>query len=141
MKKLTVFILAVLMAITCVSTALAANWVEIGRTKEYIYSIDVSSVRQTGNTFRMWVKYIVRTPKVQTEFKKILRSSKTPAYIVSYFEYKIDEPASRIISSTTYAKDGTVIYSSGEYYEWNMCPPGSFSDDMWHAGRVILGLE
>lgn len=48
MKKLTVFILAALIAITCVSTALAADWVEIGEGGGTIQSVDVSSVRQTG---------------------------------------------------------------------------------------------
>ncbi len=141
MKKLTVFILAALMAITCVSTALAANWVEIDRNNEFICSIDVSSVRQTGNIFRMWHKIILRTPQKQAEYKKGLRSSKTPAYFVQYVEYKIDEPAYRVISSACYAKDSTVADSSNVYSEWRMIPPDSRGEIMWHIGRRILGLE
>ena len=141
MKKLTVFILAALIAITCVSTALAANWVEAGRTNDLIYSVEASSIRRTGNTFRMWDKCILRTPRIQAEWKKLFGTSKTPAYYVEYLECKIDEPARRQISITLYAKDGTVIASEGESYEWDMLPPGSWGDIMWHFGRIVLKLE
>ncbi|MBQ0054954.1 MAG: hypothetical protein KBS54_02265 [Synergistaceae bacterium] len=141
MKKLTVFILAALIAITCVSTALAANWVETGRNDNSIFSVDISSVRRTDDTFRMWKKCVLCTPQAQAEWKKILESSKTPVYYVEYSEYKIDEPASRSISTTYYAEDGTVVHSFGEYYEWKMFPPDSVGEDMWHCGRQVLGLE
>lgn len=141
MKKLTVSILAALIAITCVSIALAANWVETGRNDDVIFSVDVSSVRRTGDMFRMWKKCILCTPQAQAKWKKVLESSKTPAYYVEYTEYKIDEPASRCISSTYYAEDGTVIRSFGESYEWSMSPPETLGEDIWYFGRITLGLE
>lgn len=141
MKKLTVFILAALIAITCVSTALAADWVEIGEGGGTIQSVDVSSVRQTGNTFRMWDKCILCTPQAQAELQKNLKLSKTPAYFVKYLEFKIYEPTVRSISTICYANDGTVASSFGENYEWYMYPPGSFGDIKWHLGRHVLGLE
>ena len=141
MKKMIIFMLSALIAINCVSAALAANWVRVGRNDEYIFFVDTSSLSQTEDTFKMLQKTTLRTTQIQDEHKKLLKFSQTPAYYVEYMEYMIDEPSFIRISLVYYTEDNTVINSFDGTKEWDMCPSGSIGEYEWHIGRKILGLE
>ncbi len=139
MKKITIFILAVLMAVACISTALAANWVEIGRDNDRINFVDASSFKRTGSSFRIREKTILRSSQARAECKRVFNLSKTPVYITDWWEYKINKPIARTIEGEEiYAKDGTVLMSLAPHGEWH---PISETNRIWLFGRKKLGLK
>ena len=141
MKRIIVLTLTAMILFIGISSAAAANWIELSRSKDVICSVDLTTVKRKGNTFRMWNKAILRSSPIQVKFKEILKSAVSQHYSVEYREYKIDEPVNRFISVTYYAKDGKVISTSGEEQTWSFSPLGSFGETMWQLGKSALGIK
>lgn len=132
MKKITIFIVAVLMVLACISTAIAANWVLYDRfpTPEYPKGItrcyaDISSIKRTGNN----------------TFKIISKDVDENGTYTECREFKIKKSQSRTLYYKTVLVDGTLAASSNKPDEWYRYSSDSPWAKLYKVGVKHLSLK
>ena len=136
MKKLGVAIVAVMMT----STAIGANWVEIGEAKDkaFIHSLDIDSVRKL-NTYSKQISYFIKN-----DFSKAEKTSDGKYYNYSVVQRKGDCENNRfsIKGGIGYTKNGSVVYSYNiPYDDWDTVFPDTVGEKELNAACYVAGYR
>ena len=140
MKKIFICLCVIFVVAFSATTICAADWREIGRDDTGIVSIDISSIRQYGNKFRVWMKCIYRTAKEKNKVRTICKLHDIPEFSLDYLEFKLDEPLDKAVSYSIRSKN-KVLLECNSYENYAPIPPDSYSDIIWHLCRKHLGFE
>ena len=136
MKKLGVAIVAVMMT----STAIGANWVEIGEAKDkaFIHSLDIDSVRKL-NTYSKQISYFVKR-----EYSKAQKTAdgKYYNYEVVYLKGDCENNRISLMGFIYYSKNGSVVYSYNiPYDEWETVFPDTVGETELNAACYVAGYR
>ena len=136
MKKLGVAIVAVMMT----STAIGANWVEIGEAKDkaFIHSLDIDSVRKL-NTYSKQISYFIKN-----DYSKAEKTSdgKYYNYDVVQFEGDCENNRVSLIGAINYTKNGSVVNSyNWSYDDWKTVFPDTVAESELNAACYVAGYR
>ena len=136
MKKLGV----VLLAVMAVNSAVGANWVEIGasKDKEFIHSFDIDSVQKL-NTDSKQISYFVKR-----EYSKAQKTADGKYYNYSVVQGKGDCENNRfsIKGGIGYTKNGSVVYSYNiPYDDWDTVFPDTVGEKELNAACYVAGYR
>ena len=136
MKKLGVAMVAVMMT----STAIGANWVEIGasKDKEFTYSLDIDSVRKL-NTYSKQISYFVKR-----EYSKAQKTADGKYYKYALVQSKGDCENNRIsiMGLIYYSKNGSSVYSYNlSYDDWDTVFPETVAESQLNAACYVAGYQ
>ena len=136
MKKLGVAIVAVMMT----STAIGANWVEIGEAKDkaFIHSLDIDSVRKL-NTYSKQISYFIKN-----DYSKAEKTSDGKYYNYSVVQRKGDCENNRtsLMGLIYYSKNGSVVYSYNiPYDDWDTVFPDTVGEKHLNAACYVAGYR
>ena len=136
MKKLGVAMVAMMMT----STAIGANWVEIGasKDKEFIHSFDIDSVRKL-NTDSKQISYFVKR-----EYSKAQKTTDSKYYNYDVGQLKGDCENNRysIKGVIAYNKNGSVVYLYNiPYDDWQTVFPDTIGEEQLNAACYVAGYR
>ena len=136
MKKLGVAMVAVMMT----STAIGANWVEIGEAKDkaFIHSLDIDSVRKL-NTYSKQISYFVKN-----DYSKAQKTAdgKYYNYDVVQFEGDCENNRVSLIGAINYTKNGSVVNSyNWSDYDWETVFPDTVGEKHLNAACYVAGYR
>ena len=136
MKKLGVAIVAVMMT----STAIGANWVEIGEAKDkaFIHSLDIDSVRKL-NTYSKQISYFVKN-----DYSKAQKTADGKYYNYDVGQWKGDCENNRIslMGFIYYSKNGSAVNSHNRSYDnWITVFPDTVGEKHLNAACYVAGYR
>ena len=136
MKKLGVAIVAVMMT----STAIGANWVEIGEAKDkaFIHSLDIDSVRKL-NTYSKQISYFVKN-----DYSKAQKTADGKYYNYDVGQWKGDCENNRIslMGFIYYSKNGSAVNShNSSYDDWDTVFPETVAESQLNAACYVAGYR
>ncbi|BFN02504.1 hypothetical protein MOXK23_16180 [Moraxella sp. K23] len=136
MKKLGVAMVAVMMT----STAIGANWVNLGETdnKEFIHSLDFDSVRKL-NTYSKQISYFTKT-----DFSKAQKTTDGKYYNYEKVQWKGDCENNRtsLMGAIGYTKNGSAVYSYNIPYDnWQPAFPDTVAEIRLKIACYLAGYR
>ena len=136
MKKLGVAMVAVMMT----STAIGANWVEIGtsKDKESTSSLDIDSVRKL-NTYSKQISYFVKR-----EYSKAQKTAdgKYYNYAVSHLKGECENNRISFMGLIYYSKNASVANSyNWSYDDWKTIFPETVAETELNAACYVAGYR
>ena len=136
MKKLGVAMVAVMMT----STAIGANWVEIGEAKDkaFIHSLDIDSVRKL-NTYSKQISYFVKF-----DYSKAQKTADGKYYNYEKVHLKSDCENNRtsLMATIAYTKNGSFVASENRSYDdWKTVFPDTVAESELNAACYVAGYR
>jgi len=110
-------------------TPLVKGW-KLYATNEFGYNyFDEGNItRPSKNMVRVWVKSLFTDKGVISMVGQLGRRYENLSHDTSLWEVNCSEKKWRFLTSTGYSKNGDVLSSSGEEFEWRFIVPGTVSD-------------
>jgi len=109
------------MFLAIVSSSAMAEWVYANEAIDRKFYINLDSIRQSGNTVKMWIL---------GDFNEVMKMNGVDNHLSykSQFEYKCEEKQKRVIYQVLYSGNmgkGNIVYTFDEPNKWTPVIPDS----------------
>ena len=113
--------------------AASAEWTRLSETDNYIYYVDLATIRRNGNLVKIWTL---------ADFKAVRKNAgKSFLSEKSQSEYDCKEEKSRILAFTWFdgkMGSGKVVVSDSDPGKWSPIQPGSVGEALW---KIACGKQ
>jgi hypothetical protein len=113
--------------------AWAADWKYLVETQEEVVSYDAESItRPSDNLVRVGVKTVFSKKGIHTHVKEFGERFENLSYITDLLEFNCVEKKTRILRTTLYSNDGTILVSdTSSELEWRFILPDSLGEILY----------
>jgi hypothetical protein len=113
--------------------AWAADWKYLVETQEEVVSYDGESITHpSGNLVRVRVKTVFSKKGIHTHVKEFGERFESLSHITDLLEFNCGEKKTRILRTTLYSKDGTILVSdTSSELEWRFILPDSLGETLY----------
>jgi len=117
--------------------AWGADWISLGKAEvdigEFYYDRG-SITHPSKDIVRVWEKIVYSEKGVNTQVEELGKRYKNLSHTLNLWEVNCVEKQTRILQSTAYSKDGTIIISAASSKsEWEFIIPGSVGEGLHSA--------